>query len=61
VFFDIRCGLTFKVGARSRRATDQEIRRVARAIVERLQQANWLIERGPPTPLGSTPNAYGPR
>ena len=59
VLFDIRYGLNFKVGARSRPATDQEIELVARTIVERLQQANWIIERGPPAPLGGTPNAYG--
>jgi hypothetical protein len=34
---------------------------VALMIVERLQQANWVIERGPPAPLGGTPNAYGPK
>jgi hypothetical protein len=61
VFFDIRFGLKFKVDARSRPATDQEIELVARTIVERLQQANWIIRRGPSTPLGSTPCAYGPR
>jgi len=59
VFFDIRYGLRFKVGSRSRPATDQEIDLVARAIVERLQQANWLIQRGPSAPLGSTPTSYG--
>jgi hypothetical protein len=36
-----RFGLQFKVGARSRPATEQEIELVARTIVERLQQANW--------------------
>jgi hypothetical protein len=61
VFFDVRFGLKFKVGARSRPATDQEIVLVALMIVERLQQANWVIERGPPAPLGGTPNAYGPK
>ena len=59
VFFDIRYGLKFKVGARSRPATNQEIEVVARTIVERLQQANWVIERGPAAPLGATPNSYG--
>jgi hypothetical protein len=59
VFFDIRYGLKFKVGARSRPATDQEIELVARTIVEHLQQANWVIRRGPPAPLGGTPKAYG--
>jgi hypothetical protein len=59
VMFDIRFGLQFKLGARSRPATDQEIDLVARTIVERLQQANWIIERGPPAPLAGTPNAYG--
>ena len=59
VFFDIRYGLRFKVGSRSRPATDQEIDLVARAIVERLQQSNWIIERGPPAPLGATPTSYG--
>ena len=59
VLFDIRYGLNFKVGARSRPATDQEIELVARTIVERLQQANWVIKRGPPAPWGDTPNAYG--
>jgi hypothetical protein len=59
VLFDIRYGLNFKVGARSRPATDQEIELVARTIVERLQQANWVIKRAPPAPLGDTPNAYG--
>jgi len=44
VLFDIRYGMNFKVGARSRPATDQEIELVARTIVERLQQANWVIE-----------------
>jgi hypothetical protein len=47
VFFDIRFGLTFRVGPQSRPATDAEIDLVARAIVERLQQSNWLIQRGP--------------
>ena len=61
VLFDIRFGLTFKVGTRSRPATDQEIELVARTIVERLQQANWVIERGPPSPLGGTPSRYGPK
>ena len=59
VFSDICFGLKFKVGPRSRPATDQEIKVVARTIVERLQQANWVIERGPAVPLGGTPNAYG--
>ena len=59
VFFDIRFGLRFKVGSRSRPATDQEIDLVTRAIVERLQQANWIIKRGPPAPLGATPVSYG--
>jgi hypothetical protein len=59
VFFDIRFGLQFKVGSRLRPATDQEIDLVARAIVERLQQSNWIIERGPPAPLGATPRSYG--
>jgi len=44
VFFDIRYGLKFKVGAPSRPATDQEIEVVARTIVERLQHANWVVE-----------------
>ena len=61
VLFDIRFGLKFRVGARSRPATDQKIDLVARAIVERLQQANWLIQRGPPAPLAATPSRYGPR
>jgi hypothetical protein len=61
VSFDIRYGLQFKVGSRSRPATDQEIELVARTIVERLQQANWVIERGPPAPLGNTPKAYRPK
>jgi hypothetical protein len=61
VFFDIRFGLQFKVGARSRPATDQEIELVARAIVERLQQANWVIRRGPPAPLSASPRSYGPK
>ena len=39
-FFDIRFGLTFRIGPRSRPATDQEIDLVARTIVERLQQSN---------------------
>ena len=60
VVFDIRFGLQFKVGARLRPATEQEVELVARAIVERLQQANWIIERGPPAPLNGTPMAYGP-
>jgi hypothetical protein len=35
---------------------------VARAIVERLQQANWTIERGPPAEKGGTPlNSHGSR
>jgi hypothetical protein len=59
VFFDIRFGLQFKVGSRSRPATDQEIDIVARAIVERLQQSNWVIKRGPPAPLSATPSSYG--
>jgi hypothetical protein len=59
VFFDIRLGLTFRVGSRSRPATDREIDLVARAIVERLQQSNWLIQRGPFAPLGTTPGSYG--
>ena len=59
VMFDIRFGLQFKLVARSRPATDQEIELVARTIVERLQQANWIIERGPAAPLAGTPNAYG--
>jgi hypothetical protein len=59
VFFDIRYGLRFKVGSRSRPATDQEIDVVARTIVERLQQANWVIERGPTAPLAATPGSYG--
>ena len=58
VFFDIRFGLKFKVGTRSRPATDHEMELVARTIVERRQQANWVIERGPPAPLGGTPSAY---
>jgi len=37
VFFNIRYGLRFKVGSRSRPATDQEIDVVARTIVEHLQ------------------------
>jgi hypothetical protein len=61
VLFDIRYGLKFNVGARSRPATDMEIELVARAIVERLQQANWVIQRGAPAPLGGTPKAYGTR
>jgi hypothetical protein len=59
VFFDIRYGLKFKVGAHSRPATDQEIELVAHTIVPRLQQANWIIRRGTPAPLGSMPNVYG--
>jgi hypothetical protein len=59
VFFDIPYGLRFKVGTRSRPATDQEIDLVARSIVERLQQSNWLIKRGPSAPLGATPSSYG--
>jgi hypothetical protein len=59
VFFDIRYGLRFKVGSRSRPATDQEIDVVARTIVERLQQANWMIERGPTAPLAATPSSHG--
>jgi hypothetical protein len=59
VFFDIRFGLKFKISARSRPATDQEIELVARTIVERLQQANWVIDRGPSAPLGATPASYG--
>jgi hypothetical protein len=59
VFSDICFGLKFKVGPRSRPATDQEIEVLARTSVERLQQANWVIERGPTAPLGGTPNAYG--
>jgi hypothetical protein len=51
--------LRFKIGPRSRPATDQEIDLVARTIVERLQQGNWLIQRGPTAPLGSTPGSYG--
>jgi hypothetical protein len=58
VFFDLRFGLKFKVGTRSRPATEQEIELVARTIVERLQQANWVINRGPPAPLGGTPSSY---
>jgi hypothetical protein len=58
VFFDVRYGLRFKVGARSRPATDQEIELVARTIVERLLQANWMIARGPPAPLAATPSRY---
>jgi hypothetical protein len=58
VFSDICFGLKFKVGARSRPATDQEIEIVARMIVDRLQHANWMIERGPTAPLGGTPSAY---
>jgi hypothetical protein len=61
VYFDIRFGLKFKVGARSRPATNQEIELVARMIVERLQQANWMIERGSPAETAGTPSAYGPR
>jgi hypothetical protein len=61
VLFDIRYGLKFKVGARSRPATDQEIDAVARTIVERLQTANWVIERGSPAQLGATPSGYGPK
>jgi hypothetical protein len=37
--------------------TDLDV--LARAIVERLQQANWLIQRGPPASLGATPASYG--
>jgi len=59
VFFDIRYGSRFKVGARSRPATDQELDLVARAIVEHLQQGNWVIERGLPAPLGAILNNYG--
>jgi hypothetical protein len=59
VFFDIRYGLRFKVGTRSRSATDQEIDVVARTIVEHLQQSNWVIERGPIAPLAATPSSYG--
>ena len=59
VFFDIRYGLRFKVGSGSRPATDQEIDVVARTIVDHLQQANWVIERGPTAPLAATPSSYG--
>jgi hypothetical protein len=57
VFFDIRYGLRFKVGSRSRPATDQEIDVAARTIVDHLQQANWVIERGPEAPLSTTPSS----
>jgi hypothetical protein len=30
-----------------------------RTIVEHLQQANWVIERGPVAPLAATPSSYG--
>ena len=59
VSFDIRYGLRFKVGVRSRPATDQEIDLVAQTIVEHLQQANWVIERGPPASLGMTLGSNG--
>jgi hypothetical protein len=59
VLSDVRFGLQFKFGARSRPATDQEVELVAHMIVGRLQQANWITRRGTPTPLGSAPNAYG--
>jgi hypothetical protein len=27
-------------------------------IVERLQQSNWVIQRGPTAPLAATPTSY---
>jgi len=52
VLFDIRFGLKFRAGARSRPATDQGIELMARTIIERVPRANWVIKRGSPTPLG---------
>jgi hypothetical protein len=53
------CFIDVRYEPRSRPATDAEIDLVARAIVERQQQANWLVQRGPSAPLGSTPSSYG--
>ena len=60
VVWDLSFSLRRKRGRLLRDATDLEIEVLARTIVERLQQANWLIERGPPAPMGGMPSAHGP-
>jgi hypothetical protein len=45
---DVRYTLTFKVGRSRRPLTDAERDLVAAAVVEHLQLANWVIEKGPP-------------
>jgi len=51
-----------KRGRLLQRATDLEIEVLARTIVEQLQVANWLIERGPPAQMvGTRPHIHGPR
>jgi hypothetical protein len=44
----VRFALTFKVGRSRRPLTDAERDLVAAAVVEHLQLANWVIEKGPP-------------
>ncbi len=50
---DVRFALTFKVGRSRRPLTDTERDLVAAAVVEHLQLANWLIERGEPAKDGT--------
>ena len=50
---DVRFALTFKVGRSKRPLTDTERDLVAAAVVEHLQLANWLIERGEPAKDGT--------
>jgi len=50
-----------KRGRLPQRAADLEIEVAARVMVERLQQVNRLIARGPPAPMGGMPSsAHGP-
>jgi hypothetical protein len=49
----VRFALTFKVGRSRRPLTDAERDMVSAAVVEHLQLANWVIEKGPPAQDGA--------
>jgi hypothetical protein len=53
VAWDVKFALTFKIGRAKRPLTEDERIQVARQIVEHLQLANWIIERGEPAEGGS--------
>ena len=53
---DVRFALTFKVGRSRRPLTDAERDIVAATVVEHLQLANWIIQRGEPARDGTAYN-----